>query len=107
MRRNYFPWFLVGVALTWFHLMRLGWSVVAPAPAGFVEAVAVDPNTAAVGELTSLPGIGRTLAARIVLHRLRHGRFEEVRDLVAVDGIGESTVARIAPFLAIAPSGSR
>lgn len=55
--------------------------------------VVVDVNRATVGELLALPGIGPGRAAAIVLHRVRHGRFAALQDLVAVDGIGADTVA--------------
>jgi competence protein ComEA len=53
----------------------------------------VDLNTATVGELESLPGVGPVLAQRIVDHRTQHGPFATVDQLREVDGIGASRFA--------------
>lgn len=106
-RRRYLPWFLVGAALSWFHLGRLGWSVFASHSVGAVRAVEIDPNRASIPELMSLPGVGRALATRIVLSRLRQGPFRVVQDLARVDGIGGSTVDRLRPFLVVSDGRSR
>jgi len=68
---------------------------------------AVDPNLAAAVELELLPGVGPRLAQQIVDHREKHGRFATLRDLRRVRGIGEKTLAKIAPLLrlAAAPGG--
>lgn len=58
----------------------------------FVEAKKIDVNSATVGELIELPGIGPALAARIVAYRTEHGLFRTVDDLTAVKGIGPATV---------------
>lgn len=42
-----------------------------------------------------LPGIGETLAGRIVEYRQEHGPFSSVDDLLAIPGIGEGVVDRI------------
>jgi len=57
--------------------------------------IAIDVNRASVGELMALPGIGRSRAEAIVLHRVRHGPFASVGDLAGVDGIGPETVAAL------------
>ncbi len=64
-------------------------------PAG--TAVLIDLNRAGIGELMALPGIGRGRAEAIVLHRVRHGPFAQVGDLRGVDGIGDETLAIVAP----------
>jgi len=55
----------------------------------------VNVNTANVSELMELPGIGETLAGRIVEYRKRNGPFEKVEDLMMVEGIGEGKLAAI------------
>lgn len=55
----------------------------------------IDLNTASIEELTSLPGIGKTLATRLAMHRSTVGRFRVVDELAAVPGITEAMVARI------------
>lgn len=45
-------------------------------------------NTATHAQLSALPGIGETLAGRIVTYRNNHGSFQSVEQLLNVDGIG-------------------
>jgi len=53
-------------------------------------------NTASVHELVQLPGIGPTLAARVVRERLARGPFASLDDLDRrVDGLGPTAVAKI------------
>ena len=49
----------------------------------------VNLNTATADELATLPGIGETLASRIVAYRERSGAFNDVDDLLAIPGITE------------------
>ena len=63
----------------------------------------VDINQAEWPELALLPGVGETLARRIVDHRRRHGPFESMADLDDVHGIGPAKLARIAPWV-VTPS---
>jgi competence protein ComEA len=59
-----------------------------------------DINQADWPELCELPGIGATLARRIVEHRQSHGPFRSLDDLRRVRGIGPKTLERIRPYLA-------
>jgi competence protein ComEA len=59
----------------------------------------IDPNRAPDVELARLPGIGPSLAARIVAARGEEGAFRTASDLLAVPGIGPATLARIEPLL--------
>ncbi|MBK7181108.1 MAG: ComEA family DNA-binding protein [Chloroflexi bacterium] len=53
-------------------------------------------NTASVKELVPLPGIGPTLAARIVGERLARGAYSSLDDLDRrVEGVGPTVVAKI------------
>jgi competence protein ComEA len=64
----------------------------------------VDLNAAQWPELTQLPGIGETLARRIVETRQQEGPFSAPEDLRRVRGIGRKTLERIRPYLAPLPS---
>lgn len=66
-------------------------------------APAVDLNRAGPAELDRLPGIGPVLAARIVEHRRRHGRFGSVEELRAVRGVGPRMLERLRPLVTAAP----
>jgi competence protein ComEA len=61
----------------------------------------LDLNRASAAELEALPGIGPALAARILDYRAGHGRFNDVRDLLNVAGVGEKTLARFADQLVV------
>lgn len=75
----------------------------ADAPAGDASdgdggALVVNLNSASASELTALPGIGETLAGRIVAWREENGPFARVDQVMAVSGIGPATYERIRPY---------
>jgi len=49
----------------------------------------VNINTAGLAELESLPGIGPTIAQRIIAYRTLNGPFRSPEELMNVEGIGE------------------
>ncbi len=55
----------------------------------------LDLNTASAAELTALPGIGPTIAGRIVAYRDETGPFTSVEELTEVEGIGEKKLEEI------------
>jgi len=55
----------------------------------------VDLNTADQATLETLPGIGPSLAGRILAWRQEHGRFAAVEDLLDVSGIGDARFAEL------------
>jgi competence protein ComEA len=57
----------------------------------------INPNTATRDDLMKLPGIGEVTATRIINAR----PFKNIRDLRRVEGMGNKTLERIAPFLKI------
>jgi competence protein ComEA len=59
----------------------------------------IDINTASSAELEKLPGIGPGLAARIVEHRQRYGRFRRVEHLIMVRGIGDRRFRKMRAFI--------
>lgn len=67
-----------------------------------VPAAPVDVNTASREELRRLPGIGRTLATRIVEAREAAGGFGSVDELRRVRGLGGAKLDRLRPFVAVA-----
>ena len=65
-----------------------------PIPAAFQ----VDLNSAEWPEIAQMPGIGETLARRIVAARLEDGQFKTVEQLIQIRGIGEKKLKAIRPF---------
>jgi competence protein ComEA len=61
----------------------------------------VNINTASVGELDGLPGIGPVLAQRIVDYRTQHGPFRSVNDLQKVEGIGQKKFESLKDFVTV------
>lgn len=61
----------------------------------------VDINTADIDLLTELPGIGESLAQRIIDYREKHGPFRDAEDLLNVSGIGESKLNGIIDYIII------
>lgn len=84
-----------------------GWVALPEAPPASISsssagpASRVDVNHADAAELERLPGIGPSLAARIVDDRQRRGPFRSVRDLDRVRGIGPATVARLSGLVEV------
>jgi len=72
-----------------------------PAPAAKGVDGVVNLNTADVGALGLLPGIGPAKAAQIVGYRKRHP-FRTVDELVRIKGIGRKMVRRLRVHLAVA-----
>lgn len=63
----------------------------------------IDVNTAPLAELQRLPGVGPTLAQRILAGR-EQTRFKSVEELRRIKGIGLKTLERIRPFVKVTPS---
>ncbi|MCG8450152.1 MAG: helix-hairpin-helix domain-containing protein [Pirellulales bacterium] len=59
----------------------------------------VDINRADWPEIIQLPGLGETLAQRILSERSQNGPFQKIDDLVRVNGIGPNTLEKIRPYL--------
>ena len=66
----------------------------------------LDVNTADWTEWTLLPGIGESMAKRIVQDRSDRGGFESHDDLRRVSGIGPRTIDRMRPYLLPIPDES-
>ncbi len=72
-------------------------STTAPDPAGSL----VNLNTATAAQLDTLPGVGPVTAQKILDWRAAHGAFSAVDELLEVDGIGEKTLADLAPHVTL------
>jgi competence protein ComEA len=59
----------------------------------------IDINTATASELAQLPGVGPSLARRILEYREANGPFQAIDDLENVSGVGPSKLAKMEPFI--------
>ncbi|MCI8361118.1 MAG: hypothetical protein HFE86_07265 [Clostridiales bacterium] len=61
----------------------------------------IDLNAATVEELMRLPGVGQKTADAIYRLRQEIGAYRSAGDLIYVDGIGQKTVEKLAPYLRV------
>ena len=87
-----------GLALAMAALLVSGTAMAAGKPAPTAK---VNLNTASVEQLTTLPGVGPKLAARIVEYRQKSGTFRSTQELMNVKGIGEKNFAKIEAWLSV------
>jgi len=59
----------------------------------------VDINRADWPEIIQLPGLGETMARRLLADRAANGPFLDLDDLVRVHGIGPLTLEKVRPYL--------
>lgn len=67
----------------------------------------LDPDLVTAKELMRLPGVGPTLAERIVVDRDANGPFRTIEGLDRVPGVGPATIRRLAPHLRFAGAPAR
>ena len=65
------------------------------------EAYLLDINSATVLQLLDLPGIGDTIAQRIVDYREKNGPFQTIEELMYIDGIGEKKLQEIKSLIRV------
>jgi len=95
---------VAGVAYRAVTYLRLGEEPLEVIPA-VPPTYRVNVNTADWVTLALVPGLGESLAKRIVaLREERGGRFDACEDLLAVRGIGQKTLAKLRPFLFAGPT---
>ena len=61
----------------------------------------IDLNTATLEQLQLLPGVGETIAQRILDHRNEIGRFKAVSELLDVNGIGATKYKELEPYVKV------
>ena len=61
----------------------------------------ININTASANELETLPGIGAALAARIIEHREKYGRFRKPEHLIVVRGISDKRFRALRDFITV------
>ncbi|WP_433797444.1 helix-hairpin-helix domain-containing protein [Actinoplanes sp. CA-252034] len=76
-------------------------STVGAGTPGAVSGGLINLNTATLGQLDTLPGVGPVLAQRILDARDAQGGFRAVTDLRKVDGIGESRYEQLKDLVTV------
>lgn len=61
----------------------------------------VNINTANQNELEQLPGIGSSIATRIIDYRNKNGKFRNIEDIKNVTGIGDNKYEKIKDFIKV------
>ncbi len=61
----------------------------------------VNINEATQTELENLPGIGPSIASRIIEYREQNGKFQKIEDLQNVKGIGDAKYANIKDYVIV------
>lgn len=61
--------------------------------------VQISINDAAISELVNLPGIGPSIAQRIVEYRDMNGKFKKLEDVKKVKGVGDKLFQKILPYI--------
>ena len=74
---------------------------VQPETKAAAPAQVVNVNAASVAQFEALPGIGPSMAQRIVSYREKNGPFKKLEDLMNVQGIGEKSFLKLRPFLTL------
>lgn len=69
-----------------------------------LAAAQVNLNTATQAELEKLPGVGPSLASRILEYRTKNGGFKKIEDLMNVKGIGEKSFLKLKPQITVTPA---
>jgi competence protein ComEA len=85
-------------------------AVVASAPAFAAKpapAAKVNLNSATAQQLTTLPGVGEKLAARIIEFRQKSGPFRTPQELMNVKGIGEKNFQKMQPYVLVGDAPAR
>lgn len=65
------------------------------------EKIMININTASITELQKIPGIGQTIASRIIEYRKENGKFNSIEDIQKVSGIGSSKFNNIKKYICV------
>lgn len=74
-----------------------------PAPKTSTSSSLLNLNTATKAELEKLPGIGPSVAQKILDYRQKNGNFKKIEELMNIPGIGEKSFLKLRPLITVAP----
>lgn len=63
------------------------------------QTLKININTASVDDFSKIPGIGSSIASRIVEYRKENGKFSTVEDIKNVSGIGDAKFNNIKSYI--------
>lgn len=61
----------------------------------------VNINKATQAELEALPGVGPTLAGKIIAYRMTYGYFHSVSELLNVEGFGQKRLEALLEYITV------
>lgn len=61
----------------------------------------ININTGNLSELMNLPGVGESLAQRIITYREENGKFKNIEDLKKVSGIGDRKFENLKEYVCV------
>lgn len=68
---------------------------------GSANKIKVNINSATKEKLITLPGIGDSMADKIIAYRTQNGKFEKIEDIKKVSGIGDSKFNNIKDLITV------
>ena len=66
-----------------------------------VKETIININTADESELDTLPGIGPSIAKKIITYRNENGKFNTIEDIKNVSGIGDAKFEEIKKYITV------
>lgn len=61
----------------------------------------VNINTADIRLLSTIDGVGESIAERIIKYRTKNGKFEVIQDIMKVEGIGEKKFDAMKDYITV------
>lgn len=66
----------------------------------------ININSANIDMITTLPGIGKVTAEKIIQYRIENGKFKKKEDLIKIRGIGQKKFEKIKDLFILSDDGN-